>query len=857
MKAKNHFCKKLLTLFSSKRLVLFAGAGVGTRAGLPDWSGFVEHLISVASRYEEETASLMRVRAKQGKLAEAVHYFKVCDLIPQGEKYSQLASPFEKSRYDHTRLHSLVKLPFEAVVTTNFDSSLHDSWAAINRCTPRSFELDDQSLKQADFYEDFYIARIHGRVEMPQSMVVERDDFLRLETDELYKNFVAQAIFLRRTCLFIGYSFVDPAVRKILETIEKLVGPTYPQKHYALVPAEGRELTAQMARFNIEVIPYENHGELWRCIDSLPEALVEEAKPAKVAGAFRIPYERMRLFLANCYVKSQLSRVSIPLRELAEHGIVLSIIERHPSGISIEAASRELRGVIAATEQDAMLITSRAVSTLVEKGWAELSNGQARLIRTPEKVFDRNLEFLVTRTLYRFAVRQGDEKKPEHSTAIRRTLEEIFISRGWDLGAQFVGAKALSTTDMLETIRRSMRNLLPNEYLDRQERLSRSIYDLLRRPDKNEAQILSDVARISFGLGVLLQFGASVLKQEVLPERIYLDSNVLLPAITEGHPLRPVYQSVIKKLGKAASEAGRTCELLVSPGFLNEIVSHRERALKLVERLKLEDPDKLERHILYYGADNTNVFVGAYATWVGREKRQIAFETFLEDVAPYNNEGSLAAFLESTGIKSVGILQDRPFRELQSTFFRVLRNGYQELEKFGWVGKKPDILIDHEATQLTQLELELKSGRRTYFVTADKALREIVGLVRMGISWNVTISHLGLIQLTDLLVGIEAEPISLARALWAISEMDEKAALRDYLVDLVLKKRDAAMVMALPEIIDTFVMDAERAAKIEGIRFFTRDEEDKANAARFLDRFEEEFFRYMAEAVVRHKKAEN
>ena len=47
-------------LFKAQRLTLFAGAGVGAIAGLPDWRKYMESLASTAELYEPETAALMR-----------------------------------------------------------------------------------------------------------------------------------------------------------------------------------------------------------------------------------------------------------------------------------------------------------------------------------------------------------------------------------------------------------------------------------------------------------------------------------------------------------------------------------------------------------------------------------------------------------------------------------------------------------------------------------------------------------------------------------------------------------------------------------------------------------------------------
>ena len=74
-KGENSFCDSLFEIISTQRLILFAGAGVSTHAGLADWRGFVAHLITIAEKYERETAAIMSARTNTGLLADAVSYY--------------------------------------------------------------------------------------------------------------------------------------------------------------------------------------------------------------------------------------------------------------------------------------------------------------------------------------------------------------------------------------------------------------------------------------------------------------------------------------------------------------------------------------------------------------------------------------------------------------------------------------------------------------------------------------------------------------------------------------------------------------------------------------------------------------
>ncbi len=78
-------------------------------------------------------------------------------------------------------------------------------------------------------------------------MVADLADYTKLDSNTRYKDFLLQNVLVRQTCLFLGYSFVDPAIAKILDLLEKLVGPTYPKKHYALLPSTANRLQSRLA----------------------------------------------------------------------------------------------------------------------------------------------------------------------------------------------------------------------------------------------------------------------------------------------------------------------------------------------------------------------------------------------------------------------------------------------------------------------------------------------------------------------------------------------------------------------------------------------------------------------------------
>src|SRR5260370_4157293 len=107
----------------------------------------------------------MHKRIQANLLLEAAHSYMDSTDMPIGEKYKQLVAQLRTKNYDFKKLIDLVSLPFEAIVTTNYDRALLDAWARHYRRAPICIERKDPTFKTAAFQPDFFIARIHSREE--------------------------------------------------------------------------------------------------------------------------------------------------------------------------------------------------------------------------------------------------------------------------------------------------------------------------------------------------------------------------------------------------------------------------------------------------------------------------------------------------------------------------------------------------------------------------------------------------------------------------------------------------------------------------------------------------------------------
>jgi hypothetical protein len=272
--------------------------------------------------------------------------------------------------------------------------------------------------------------------------------------------------------------------------------------------------------------------------------------------------------------------------------------------------------------------------------------------------------------------------------------------------------------------------------------------------------------------------------------------------------------------------------------------------VRLVEEGGLEDPQRLLRFVGFTRADYTNVYVGGYSSAVGRAQRPISFREYLQDVAPYSNEAEASEFIREQGIETVsGKASDPKERDYLDSFTSELQRAYAT-DAQTWRDDKPDVLIRHEAQQLARLMRELESGQRSVFVTADSRLRRLATGEKLAPIAPALFSHTGLLQLVDLLVGLDAEDESLSRLLWAIEARDERATLRGYFTDLALRRYDAAVAMSTPKLVEGIVKETIEAASREGVEFESfAAGADVKRTFEFLDRFEDRFYERMADEM--------
>ena len=272
-----------------RRCILFAGAGLSAWAKLPTWPALLRELIE-ATRNEDPSSpsyeELLKLLEKDRMLDVADHcreklgkrlYHQILETHLRGE-----TEPIPEPH------RIIARLPFSAIVTTNFDRLLERAYAEENGTIPKApTHADHDSLGPLLFSDSFFVLKAHGDIQRPDSLVLTARDFRELIHANAGFNACFSAVLMTNAVLFVGYSLNDPDFRLLLDQQLTAFRGHVPDR-YAIMSGVGpveRDVLWRTAQ--IRVISYEDgkHDELLTFLRTLHEAVQKNVTTNAKASA--------------------------------------------------------------------------------------------------------------------------------------------------------------------------------------------------------------------------------------------------------------------------------------------------------------------------------------------------------------------------------------------------------------------------------------------------------------------------------------------------------------------------------------------------------------------------------------------
>lgn len=258
--------ENLKTAYRNKRLVPFIGAGLSFPFKMPGWGTLIDDICDMYD-YEE----LIKKREQIKNLIGEYKFLDAVDLmvgtgVPEEDIKSAISLSIHKQKSENKEnepdsiYKDLARMNCTKYLTTNYDNYLSDY---VGNGPSDIRHLYDEYINEIDnkHYESM-VYNLHGDYKKSSTIVLSRSSYNTLYNDSAEFKAILENFRERYTFLFIGVSFDDEYLRKVLEVIKGKLRA----KHYLLSHNISHEKRVELERkYDIRVIKYPvingNHTE--------------------------------------------------------------------------------------------------------------------------------------------------------------------------------------------------------------------------------------------------------------------------------------------------------------------------------------------------------------------------------------------------------------------------------------------------------------------------------------------------------------------------------------------------------------------------------------------------------------------
>lgn len=238
------FPKPFLQDLAEGRCLPFIGAGFSLNAVIPagkvmlDWDNLGKKAAESLPEYQYTTA------------LEALSAY--CHEYSRVKLVEFLTDALLITQIQPSKVHEeFCQLPFERIVTTNFDFLLEQAYGRVNRyCIP---QIVEEQLSVANASAGVLLLKLHGDLHHPNRLVVTEEDYdtflARLPLLATYLS----SLLIGHTAFFIGYSLDDPDFRQIWQVVKERLG-VLRRPAYVLQVGAAPHAIARYERRGVKVI---------------------------------------------------------------------------------------------------------------------------------------------------------------------------------------------------------------------------------------------------------------------------------------------------------------------------------------------------------------------------------------------------------------------------------------------------------------------------------------------------------------------------------------------------------------------------------------------------------------------------
>lgn len=290
---------ELVHAIRAKQCVPFVGAGLSKVAGMPLWDELIEDmqplllgLAETEGDKEEETRYLERA----GYLDLATRFKFKAGL---GRYHRFLQERYRLASSQPSKAHqALARIrPWPFVITTNFDKLLEAAFTQLGHISPATVTEPDElivSLRSGEFF----ILKLHGDIDRPQSIVLTRDEyeqFIHSRRGQLLLDTLQQQLMFR-TVLFVGFGLTDPNFLRVFGEVGWLARG-YQGDAFSIMAHTTKPEREEWQRRRLRIIPLADYEELTPFLNDLAYKAIGIGSDVVIINALGKDFEAPKEFL--------------------------------------------------------------------------------------------------------------------------------------------------------------------------------------------------------------------------------------------------------------------------------------------------------------------------------------------------------------------------------------------------------------------------------------------------------------------------------------------------------------------------------------------------------------------------------
>jgi len=256
MNKRQSLVKSFVKHLISGNASLFVGAGLSVGSGLVDWKTLLQ-----------QEASELGLGDFQCDDPIDIAQWYVNERGGRGGLTQHICEHFQDSG-ELTENHEVIaRLPLKSIWTTNYDKLLEQAFSKIDKTC--DVKRQDSQLVFSNPNSEVTLYKMHGDIENPIDIVLITEDYDRYDTKYQTMSNLFYTSLTQYQFLFIGFSFRDPNLRRILGRVALRFSENQ-REHYAIMrrPSEEDErrrfdyFISDLQRYNIQVCPIDDYDEI-------------------------------------------------------------------------------------------------------------------------------------------------------------------------------------------------------------------------------------------------------------------------------------------------------------------------------------------------------------------------------------------------------------------------------------------------------------------------------------------------------------------------------------------------------------------------------------------------------------------